>query len=344
VGKLIKAILIVHLYIFYLRRNMEGEQESDSVWNELMAWGDSLEQTTAMTSDNSNTDDDVAMRILDEPDEEDGEEIQILTPLPTVHPTATDPEQVKKNYENNSATSNHIVISTVLDTGTGTGTNTGTGTVAPTDPYINQDFSFKGSDGSGNTGQATAGPDPEPSIRVNDIPDPGDMEKDDEKSSNCSEVTYQSINTSYSKHGIKIKGESQGEEEASFIEPEKPYMPSTYYQNKSARAALQSHNVKCVDFGEETGTSKSVSFKSVSSLDCLGDTEVLKTFRSTRATSSGGAAHQSISFSFDPATLTCISCNAPHKIFDTGKKDSGAGTIIFCDQNFVPTLYGGVAA
>ena len=88
-GKLIKAILIIHLYILYLRRNMEGGPESDMVWNELMAWGDSLEQTTAMTSDNSNTDDDVAMRILDEPDEEDGEEIQILTPLPTVHPTAT---------------------------------------------------------------------------------------------------------------------------------------------------------------------------------------------------------------------------------------------------------------
>ena len=160
------------------------------------------------------------------------------------------------------------------------------------------------------------------------VPDPENMENDDEKSSNCSEATYQSVNTSYSKHGIKIKGESHGEDETIFNEPEKPYMPSTYYQNKSARAALQSHTVKCVDFGEESGATKTVSFTSVSSLDCMGDTEVLKTFRGTRASSSGGATHQSISFSFDPATLTCISCKAPHKIFDVGKNDSGASTIV----------------
>jgi hypothetical protein len=111
-------------------------------------------------------------------------------------------------------------------------------------------------------------------------------------------------------------------------------MPSTYYQNKSARVALQAHSVKCVDFGEETGTVKSDSFKSVSSLDCIGDTEVLKTFCGTRANSSGGASHQSISFSFDPATLTCIFCKAPHKIFENGTWDSGASIIIFCDKNF----------
>jgi hypothetical protein len=312
--------------MIYLCRNMEEDKDSDTVWNELMAWGDSLGQTTAVPGDNSNTDDDVAMRILDEPDKEDVEEIQILTPLPTVHSatTSADPKQVNSNFENTSVASIQNVTVTVS-----------------TDPYINQNFSFKVSDDLGDTGQTAAGPDPEPVIRVNAVPDPDSMENNDGKSSSCSEFTYQSVNTSYSKHGIKIKGESQGEDEATYIEPEKPYMPSTYYQNKSARAALQSHNVKCVDFGDETGMVKLVSFKSVSPLDCLGDTEVLKTFHGTRANSSGGAAHQSISFSFDPATLTCISCKSPHKIFDTGKKDSGAGTIIFCDQNFLPTLYGG---
>jgi hypothetical protein len=102
-------------------------------------------------------------------------------------------------------------------------------------------------------------------------------------------------------------------------------MPSTYSQNKSARAALQSHPVKCVNFGEDTGMVKSVNFKSVSSLDWIGVTEVLKIFRGTRENSSGGgAAHQSISFSFDPATLTCISCKSPHKIFESGTRDTGA--------------------
>ncbi len=309
---------------------MEGEKDSDAVWNELMACGDSLEQSTADPSDNGNKDEDVAMRILDEQDEEDVDEIQILTPLPppAEHhtPAYEDPKQVNNNSEKIPITCNL----TDIDTNSA-------------DPHINLNSSLKGSDVSGSTGQTGADPGPDPGLAppVHTVPDPDSMENVDGKSSNCSEVTYQSVNTSYSKHGIKIKGESYGEDETTFTEPEKPYMPSTYYQNKSARAALQSHTVKCVDFGEESGATKTVSFTSVSSLDCMGDTEVLKTFRGTRANSSGGAAHQSISFSFDPATLTCISCNAPHKIFDVGKKDSGASTIIFCDQNFVPTLYGG---
>jgi hypothetical protein len=195
-------IFLVHIYIIYLCRNMEGEKDSDAVWNKLMAWGDSLEQSTADPCDNGNKDEDVAMRILDEPDEDDVDEIQILTPLPPPaehhSPTSADPKQVNTNF-----------------------------------------------DGSDSTGQNGADPSPDPGLAppVHTVPDPENMENEDEKSSNCSEVTYQSVNTSYSKHGIKIKGESYGEDETIFIEPEKPYMPSTYYQNKSARAA--SHCEMC---------------------------------------------------------------------------------------------------
>ena len=82
---------------------MEGEKDSDADWNELMAWGDSLEQSTADQDDNGNKDEDVAMRILDEQDEEDVEEIQILTtlPLPAEHNSSTsaDPKQVNTNSE-----------------------------------------------------------------------------------------------------------------------------------------------------------------------------------------------------------------------------------------------------
>ncbi len=69
-------------------------------WNKLMAWGDALEPTTTVPRDGANQDDDVAMQILDEPDEEDGEEIQIRTP-PSAMPstgsstsTPARPEQV----------------------------------------------------------------------------------------------------------------------------------------------------------------------------------------------------------------------------------------------------------
>jgi hypothetical protein len=288
--------------------------------------------------DGVNQDEDVDMRILDEPDEEDGEEVQILTPpsnTPTNGPSTPPPaglEQVN-TISNIITTFNTSIVTDRLD------------------PYLNQNVSFKVTVDSGSAEAVSVSSSYDSAhsaIPVNTSTDPvangrdtEAKENEDEKSSRSSDVTYQSINTSYSKHGIKIKDESQGDDGIEYIEPEKPYMPSTYYQNKSARAALQSHSVKCVDFGEDTGTVKSVNFKSVSSLDCIGDTEVLKTFRGTRASSSGGAAHQSISFSFDPATLTCISCKSPHKIFESGIRDTGASTIIFCDQNFVPTLYGG---
>ena len=85
------------------------------------------------------------------------------------------------------------------------------------------------------------------------------------------------------------------------IEPEKPFMSQTYYQNRSAWAALQPHVATSVDFGEDYGTVKDVSFNTVSSLDCIGDTELLKTFRDTRANNNNGAANQSILVSFDPA-------------------------------------------
>jgi hypothetical protein len=256
--------------------------EGDAEWNELMAWGDTLEKSTMNQEDGINQDEDVDMQILDEPDYEDGEEVQILTPpsnTPTNGPSTSTPAGLEQVNTNSN-------IVTTFDTSTVTDRS---------DPHLNQNVSFKVTVDSGSADAVSASSSYDSAIRVNTGTDPDAKgtdpeakENEDEKSSRSSDVTYQSINTSYSKHGIKIKGESQGEEGTEYIEPEKPYMPSTYYQNKSARAALQSHSVKCVDFSEDTGTVKSVNFKSVSSLDCIGDTEVLKTFRGTRANSSGG--------------------------------------------------------
>jgi hypothetical protein len=53
-----------------------------------------------------------------------------------------------------------------------------------------------------------------------------------------------------------------------------------------------------------------------------------------------GTENQNISFSFDPATLQCISCEIEHSILKTG--EGGAPPIIvLSDQNFIPTLCGG---
>jgi hypothetical protein len=204
-----RIIFLVHLYIVYLCRNMEGDTE----WNKLMAWGDALEPTTTDPRDGANQDDDVAMQILDEPDEEDGEEIQILTP-PSAMPstgsstsTPAGPEQV------------NTIFNTVPTSSTGTDTDF-------PDPYLNQNILFKGTDDSGSAGQASAGRESESVIPMNTGSDPDVKENEDEKSSRSSDFTYQSINTSYSKHGIKrSKGKVRGIMRQSVLNLRNPTCP-----------------------------------------------------------------------------------------------------------------------
>ena len=77
--------------------------------------------------------------------------------------------------------------------------------------YLNQNILFKGTDDSGSAGQASAGRESESVIPMNTGSDPDVKENEDENSSRSSDFTYQSINTSYSKHGIKrSKGKVRG--------------------------------------------------------------------------------------------------------------------------------------
>jgi hypothetical protein len=141
----------------------------------------------------------------------------------------------------------------------------------------------------------------------------------------------------YSRFGIKFK--SKPGETLQFTEPEKPNMSSEYHQCKAARAASLSFTTVTVDFDENSGKTDTVKFNSLSSLDCLGDKEVLQTFRGTRMYSNNNAVNQNISLSFDPSTLSCMSCKNEHNILSKGEHD-GTPVIVFCDQNFVPTLSG----
>jgi hypothetical protein len=112
-----------------------------------------------------------------------------------------------------------------------------------------------------------------------------------------------------------------------------------YLLCKAARAASLSFTTVTVEFDENSGKTDTVKFNSLSSLDCLGDKEVLKTFRGTRMYSNNNAVNQNISLSFDPSTLSCMSCKNEHNILSKGEHD-GTSVIVFCDQNFVPTLSG----
>ncbi len=123
-----------------------------------------------------------------------------------------------------------------------------------------------------------------------------------------------------------------------YDEETKPILGSAYLQCKAARAAsLFQHEVTSVDISEESVKSDTTSIFAIGSLNCTGDTEVLRTFRGTRMSSNNLTVNQNISFSYDPATLLCVICEKPHNILATG--EGGAPPIlIFSDHNFLPTL------
>jgi len=155
-----------------------------------------------------------------------------------------------------------------------------------------------------------------------------------------SEFTDMSNITSYSRYGIRFKAKTG--ETLPPSDPEKPTMSSEYHQCKAARAASLSFQTTAVNFDENIGKKENVKFSPLSSLDCIGDTEILKTFRGTRMNSNNKAVNQNVSLSFDPSNLSCMSCDKPHNILSKGEQD-GTPVIVCSDQNFVPTLSGGAS-
>jgi hypothetical protein len=167
-----------------------------------------------------------------------------------------------------------------------------------------------------------------------------EFDKDDMGVSHMSEESHCTANTkgtnfTYSKYGIR---ENTADITLKY-DPERPQMSSAYYQCKMARAASMCIDSTSVDFDNSGGNTKQVQFNSISSLDCIGDTEVLRTFRGTRMSSNNITVNQNISMNYDPATLKCIVCESGHNILNTGQGDAPP-TLVFFDQNFVPTLSG----
>jgi hypothetical protein len=150
-----------------------------------------------------------------------------------------------------------------------------------------------------------------------------EFENDDMNVSVNSGETYGTVNTkgtnfTYSKYGIR---ENTSEVVIDY-DPERPQMKSAYYQCKMARAASLGSNSTSVDFDKEGDKTKPVQFNLISSLDAIGDTEVLRTFCGTRMSSNNITVNQNISFSYDPATMKCIVCESGHNVLNTGQGDS----------------------
>jgi hypothetical protein len=150
-----------------------------------------------------------------------------------------------------------------------------------------------------------------------------EFDNDDMSVTHVSENSHDTANTkgtnfTYSKYGIRENSTSVTLE----YDPERPQMSSAYYQCKMARAASMCIDSTSVDFDNSGGDTKQVQFNAISSLDCIGDTEVMRTFRGTRMSSNNITVNQNISMSYDPATLKCIVCESGHNILSTGQGDA----------------------
>jgi hypothetical protein len=145
--------------------------------------------------------------------------------------------------------------------------------------------------------------------------------------------TGETFKTSYSKYGTRENREHLNSQNrisnTKYFDNEtgKPILGSAYLQCKAARAAsLFQHEVTRVDISEESGKADTTSIFPIGSLNCTGDTEVLRTFRGTHMSSNNITVNQNISFSYDPATLLCIICEKHHNILATG--EGGAPPIL----------------
>ena len=110
-------------------------------------------------------------------------------------------------------------------------------------------------------------------------------------------------------------------------------MEQTYRQCKAAREASAKAVEIDVSFGDTCMKEELITRKSFGS---LADNSGIKNFCGSRLTHAGVDVNQSISCSFDPANLKCITCDIEHPILNM----HSALTICFADQHFVPDLAG----
>jgi hypothetical protein len=108
---------------------------------------------------------------------------------------------------------------------------------------------------------------------------------------------------------------------------------TAHHQCSTARkATMRTNGVSFVlSAAMPFGTTATVDAGRVGALDGT-DGSVLRTYHGARAIRDGGTINQSISLSFDPSNLMCLSCETEHPIIGTDRPVTVIGT----DQNFVP--------
>jgi hypothetical protein len=108
-------------------------------------------------------------------------------------------------------------------------------------------------------------------------------------------------------------------------------MNSVYYQCHSARTSCQKDTLVSVSVDDSFGKRMVVQSPGIGSLE--DHDGISNTFHGSRVMKGNITVNESISFSFDPSKLMCVSCSVEHEII--GKKPV---VFLFTDQNFVSTL------
>jgi hypothetical protein len=115
-----------------------------------------------------------------------------------------------------------------------------------------------------------------------------------------------------------------------------PNLGTAHHQCSSARRAGSKVSAISISLDDTFGKMITAEPERVGSLNPPGDREVQRTFHGARAHRNGDLVNQSVSISFDPATMICIACGTEHSIIN----HSRPSTILISDQNCPPVWPG----
>ncbi len=110
-------------------------------------------------------------------------------------------------------------------------------------------------------------------------------------------------------------------------------MDPMYYQCRSARLSCQKDTLISISIDDSFGKRVIVNSPNIGSLEDHGHLET--TFHGSRVMRGNTTVNESLSSSFDPAKMVCISCENDHQILGNTPV-----MFLFSDQNFVATVPG----
>jgi transcription elongation factor Elf1 len=110
-----------------------------------------------------------------------------------------------------------------------------------------------------------------------------------------------------------------------------PAWDAVYFQCRSARTSGFKDVLISVSQDDSFGKKLTVQSPCIGSFEDYGS--ITDTFTGSRVMKGNATVNQSVSMSFDPSKLNCVSCGNEHAVITKNPT-----VVIFSDQNLVPTL------